>query len=340
MTYINHKTSFLIRLAILAGSVAFAWTLPAQTSVWLSLEVGNTWLYRPSPVTSGRPGGGDYRAIWVRAKETIAGREYFDVSYFGREVALRVEPSDGSVLLYDRTSGTEQSWLALGLSVGGTFPTQINPCPTSGQIAARDASVTTPAGQFNNAVQVTFAGNCVDVGVTRQFYAAYVGLIRDEETTIAGPLVYELVYYRVGSRTVAAQEVSFTMALDAAHYDAGATLSARLTLRSSSPDPILLNFPSGQSFDFVIRNDNGDTVYSWSAARTFAQIVRNETFGPGEETYGLSAPLDGLPAGHYTAQGYLTTNPAMYLAQGSFDITPTQGASDASARIRPQGVIK
>ena len=112
---------------------------------------------------------------------------------------------------------------------------------------AHDASVTTPAGKFDNTAELKFQGNCVDVGVVRQYYAPYIGLVSSEETTFAGPVLYELAYYRVGSSTGAAPEVSFTVALDAPHYAAGSTLQARLTLRSTAPDPINLHFPSGQS---------------------------------------------------------------------------------------------
>src|SRR6476646_4689156 len=152
MTHISHKPLFLRRLTALAGAMAFASVLPAQTAGWLPLEIGNTWLYRPAATSSTRPGAGDYRTISVHGSETVSGRDYFDVTWFGREVILRVEPSNGSVILYDKAAGLEQPWISPGLPVGATFPTQINPCPTTGEIAARDASVTTPAGQFSNAV--------------------------------------------------------------------------------------------------------------------------------------------------------------------------------------------
>src|SRR6266540_2699897 len=93
------------------------------------------------------------------------------------------------------------------------------------------------------------------------------------------------------------EELSFNMALDAPRYPAGGAMGIRLTLRSTGPDPLILNFPSGQSFDFKICNDKGDVVYTWSANKVFALIIRRETFGPGERTYGLTAPLTTLPPG-------------------------------------------
>jgi len=322
MTHSTHKLSFPIRWAALAGALAFACVLPAQTPAWFPLETGNTWLYRPMPNSSTRPGLTDYRSIQVHGIQAVSGHNYFKVNYFGQEVLLRVEPSDGSVIVYNPTAGIEQPWVSPGLPTGSTFPTQINPCPTTGEIGLRNATVPTPAKDFENAVEVKFQGNCVDVGVTRQFYVPNVGLVSSEETTIAGPVQYALVYYRIGSTTAGAPEVSFSLAIDSPQYSSGASLQARLTLRSTSPDPIVLHFPSGQSFDFKIRNDKGDFGYTWSANRVFPLIVRDEKFGPGEKTYGLTVPLEGLPAGHYTAEAYLTTNPIQYLGQVGFDILP------------------
>ena len=287
MNHMTHKQSFLIRTAALAGSIFFIPALPAQTPAWFPLEVGNAWLYRPVPTSGTGSANLEYRNIWVHGTESIDGRDYFDVLYFGREIALRTEPSDSSIYVFDKASGTEKLWLAPDRPVGSTFSTEVNPCPTTATIAARDAPVTTPAGKFDNAVEVEFQGNCVDVGATKQLYAANVGLVSDEETTFAGPVIYELSYYRVGTST-SSTDVSFTVALRSSRYIAGTTLEARLTLRNTTPDPIHLHFRG---------NVQGTVGYQWSADRTFPLIIRDETLGPGELTYGVTAPLGTLPPG-------------------------------------------
>ena len=152
--------------------------------------------------------------------------------------------------------------------------------------------------------------------------ASDVGLLSQEETSIAGPRRWDLVYYRAGARSAARPELSFTMALDAARYQFGSNLSARLTLRSTAADPLDLFFPSGQSYDFKIFDENGKIVYTWSANKAFTLIIRNERFGPGERTYGLIAPLGDLPPGRYKAQGYLTTSPIVFTAEAAFEIVP------------------
>jgi intracellular proteinase inhibitor BsuPI len=334
MGHTSYRLSFPVRLAALAGSLALSAMLPAQTPAPFPLELGNTWLYRPHTSNAGL--APDLRSISVHGRETVAGRDYFDVAWFGREVLLRVDPATGNLVIYDRASASEQIWIGFGAPLHFGFTTAINPCPTTGAIAARDAAITVPAGAFTDVLQVNFTGNCVDVGVTQQFYAPTVGLLSSEEETIAGPVHYELAYYRVGATTGSAPEVSFTLAIDAPQYSAGGTLTARVTLRSSSPTPIPLHFPNSQSFELKILNEKGDVVFLWSRNRTFATVVRDETFGPGEKTFGFSAPLADLPPGRYTAEGWLTTDPILYLADAGFTIVPAQAL--APRRNHPAGV--
>jgi len=195
-------------------------------------------------------------------------------------------------------------------------------CANTGTIISRNGTATTPAGSFSNAVEVTFQGNCADAGTTRQFYAPNIGLVSSEETSFAGPLKFDLVYFHVGTSTGAAPEVSFTVALSAPQYTADEQLQARLTLRSSAPDPIRLHFPSGQSFELKIYDEKKNLVNIWSKGIFFTMIIRDENFGPGERTYGVSLALTGLAPGRYIAEPYLTTDPVMYLGQVSFAIVP------------------
>jgi hypothetical protein len=118
----------------------------------------------------------------------------------------------------------------------------------------------------------------------------------------------------------------------------GGVLAARLTLHSTSPDPIQLHFPSGQSFDFQIFNEKGDTVFTWSANRSFVMIIRDEMFGPGEETFGLAAPLANLPPGRYKAEAFLTTDPIRYRADVAFEIAP--GPAPVPPQNRPAGAVR
>ena len=198
---------------------------------------------------------------------------------------------------------------------------------STGTVRSHAGKVSTAAGQFDNAAQILYRGPCADAGVSQQFLVPDIGLVFHEETSFAGPREYELIYYRAGGRSESAPEIGFTVALDSARYSPGAVLGVRLTLRSTSAQSLVLEFPSGQSYDLKVTNEKGEVVYTWSAGRAFTMIYRTENFGPGEKTYGLAAPLDNLPPGRYQVEAWLTTSPIMYRGMASFEIRGGRGSS-------------
>ena len=335
-TILRHLIS--ARTAVLAGSLLFSSVIAAQTPAYFPLQVGNTWLYRSVSINSSPPGGLEFRyqSIQVRGTEKIGETEYFDVSYFGREVALRVEPSTGDVLLYDPGTETEKPWVSLSLPVGSTFPSNVNPCPLEGQILSRTGMVDVPVGDFPDVIHVKFRGGCGDAGVTTQYYAPNVGLIRDEESDFGRAVVYRLAYYRVGNSGGLQPEVSFTVAADSPWYFTGTFLAARITLRNTAFDAVSLHFPTEQSYDLKILNDQGDVVYLWSEGKDFGMSTRDEKLAsPREITYGLMVPLEGLAPGRYVAQAYLTTDPVVYFGQVGFEIVaPSGGPSTTTNGLR------
>src|SRR5262249_28449336 len=156
----------------------------------------------------------------------IGERQYFDVSYFGRDVILREDAATGNIFAYDRASGAESGWVPLGSPAGTGFSSVIDPCSPQGQIASRTAEVAVPLGSFTGEVQVNFQNTCKDAGLTAQYYAPNVGLIRQDQSSFAGPVLYRLIYYRVGDRTAAVPEVSFTATVDSPAYVPGNLLGA------------------------------------------------------------------------------------------------------------------
>ncbi len=302
-------------------------TLAAQTPDYFPLDVGNTWLYKaitiigtqPLPLTT------TYQTMRVTGMERIGDRQYFDVSYFGRDVLLRKDALTGNVFAYDRAAGAESTWVPLGLPVGASFSSSLDPCSQQGQIVSRTETIGVPLGAFTDEIQVKFQNNCGDAGVTTQYYAPNVGLIRQDQSSFAGPVLYRLVYFHAGERTMAVPEVSFTAAVDSPVYVPGNLLAVRLTLRNSGTDELRLHFPSGQSFDLKIVNDKGQAVFTWSSDKTFVAIARDEIIGPGELTYGATVPLDGMAPGHYVMQAFLTTDPIVYSGQVAFEVLALPG---------------
>lgn len=310
----------------------FSSALFAQTPNYFPLQTGNTWLYHLKAIAPGDP----YRSISVGARESINGRDYYDVAWFGRQVLLREDAVTGAIVSFDRAAGSERPWLALQTADGASFPAALDPCVETGTIVSHAAKVSTAAGQFENAVEVVYRGPCADAGVTRQFFVPDLGLVLHVETSFTGPRDYELVYYQAGGRGAAGPEIAFTVALDGTRYSPNSVLGARLTLRSTSPLPLLLVYPSGQTYDLKITNEKGEVVYQWSAGRAFTMIYGTENFGPGEKTYGIAAPLGNLPPGRYEVEGWLATSPVRFRGMASFEVVaPTLVPNRNSQPGRP-----
>jgi len=61
----------------------------------------------------------------------------------------------------------------------------------------------------------------------------------------------------------------------------GEPLEMTLTLRNAGSQPVQLLFSTSQRYDFLARNDAGEEVWRWSADMVFAQVLGEETLGPG-----------------------------------------------------------
>ncbi len=54
-----------------------------------------------------------------------------------------------------------------------------------------------------------------------------------------------------------------------------------LHVLSAASTPLVLEFASSQRAEFWVRAASGETVWMWSAARSFAQVTGQETLAPG-----------------------------------------------------------
>lgn len=303
--------------------------LQAAGAEYFPLQVGNQWVYQ----TSTRFFNGPATVVSIPGKKTFGSTSYFIVEGLGFETMYMRSDDSGKLLVYDERTGGEAQYADFTTPTGGSYRTTADPCNATAIVRARDAKLTTPVGEFTNLIHVAYpAANCADAGLDADFFAPYIGLVKREGVTIAGPRAMELVYARIGDVTVlTAPEISFSMALDKTVYDVNGIpqMNARLTLRSTIPQPIELVWPSGQRFDLVIRNERGVEVARWSDGKAFTLIFGTEKFGPGERNYAVQLPLQDkqnnrLPAGKYVAEGFLATQGEQkpYVARVGFEIIP------------------
>lgn len=88
----------------------------------------------------------------------------------------------------------------------------------------------------------------------------------------------------------------------------GDSVQFMLQVTNTGTAPVELNFSSGQSFDFVVR-DGEREVWRWSADQMFTQALRTESLAPGEtRTFqAMWRPGQAL-RGEFTAVGMLTAS--------------------------------
>lgn len=87
--------------------------------------------------------------------------------------------------------------------------------------------------------------------------------------------------------------------------------TARLVLQvtNGSSAPVSVTFPSGQSYDFAVM-DGSESVWRWSADRSFLQAVRTVTLAPGQtESFAEAWPVTDAQRGRtLTAVAWLTSS--------------------------------
>ena len=196
----------------------------AQVLTWHSffpLDTGYRWVYTVQGLGSSRTW-----EVKVKGEQSAAPfRFHFELSgYFGEESRLVRTTLFGTVLERG-DNGKDYLWYEFGGRVGKSWVMELasGDAPTcedgaSLRIGARDEVVTVPAGQFKQVIRIDFMTKCADAGITREWFAPGVGLIRREETSIAGPVISELVYAELGEKVLPSSTYSTTLELSSSRY--------------------------------------------------------------------------------------------------------------------------
>jgi len=116
----------------------------------------------------------------------------------------------------------------------------------------RHATVTVPYGQFENVVVVRWETGCADGGITVEYFAPGVGLIRREELSFSGSRVWELVAVQEGRKPWHSTGYGLALALEN-HKVSTERLSrpfppqlrGLVVVFNFAPDPVSLVFPTG-----------------------------------------------------------------------------------------------
>lgn len=81
----------------------------------------------------------------------------------------------------------------------------------------------------------------------------------------------------------------------------------RLHVTNVSAEAVEMEFSSGQRYDFQVTTEAGETLWTWSADKSFMQALSSETLEPGGSlSYSEAWPTGGL-RGRFIAIGTVTS---------------------------------
>jgi len=95
-----------------------------------------------------------------------------------------------------------------------------------------------------------------------------------------------------------------------------------LHVTNTTASAVELEFTSGQRYDFQVARQDGETVWTWSATRSFIQSLGTATLGAGESLrYSADWEPGGL-TGDFVATGMVTASNRMLQQSAHFTVEP------------------
>jgi len=101
----------------------------------------------------------------------------------------------------------------------------------------------------------------------------------------------------------------------------GEPVKMRLILRNEGSEPVRLRFRTGQRYDFIVRNLDGDVIWQWSHGKAFTQAIGEMEIPPGgersfdEEWDQVDNDGKRVDAGEYEVEGIITSEAPMAVAK-------------------------
>jgi hypothetical protein len=245
-------------------------------SAYFPLRPGYRWVYR-AVGASGEVRTWEVRVLEQPAPSAPSVRSYqLLAGYFDDATRLVRSDAFGNVLERDGDA-RDRLWYRLGAPVGTSWTLSTAPpepaCLAGATltVGARDEVVTVPAGEFRGVVRVDYSGSrCADAGITTEWFAPGVGLVRRAETTIAGALVSELVTAEFGETGWPRGAWEVALQLDAPVFvhnlmppvapEALARVRGALVVRNRGDQPVELVFSGCRSVTLELRDEAGTVV--------------------------------------------------------------------------------
>ena len=247
---------------------------------YFPLAVGNRWVYE----RTGPERASTWKVEVVEATMPAGPWQVYWLEGYFPGVSRWIRASrGGTVTEFAPDEAREYLWYLLGAPRGMSWQLQLAPTPTALPVAddcvngsrlvvaSRDDVVSVPAGQFTRVVRVDFRSRCADAGITSEWFAPGVGLVRREETSIAGPVISELVLAELDGLSLPRTSYAATLSVDRPRYvnnlmppigpGAAATVRGTFALRNLTDVPVELAFSGCKSATVAVTNEAGEVVF-------------------------------------------------------------------------------
>jgi hypothetical protein len=226
---------------------------------YFPLARGNVWVYRDA--------GGTEREVRCDSAQTFGGAKQFRLRDYNGATHWVRETAAGRVYV-----GTTRTWYRFDAAVGATwtFSATGSAIPGSNgarlEVVSRSESLTVPAGSFSTIHLRWRASGVADAGITDEWFARGVGLVKRTQQSIAGPRSETLVRATISGALVPSSG-SIVSVLDGstgAFGIAGVVPASRVSLRVLLDEG--LDRPTGAAFHpdgslwVVNRGDDSVTI--------------------------------------------------------------------------------
>lgn len=197
-----HKILFTLLITGAFGLMTLIPTTPVAAdggTSYFPQNVGDEHTYRKTgKLAANNPG-------WTDKVTDKQGKAFVHSNYFGDNVARTVRTNKKGFIVEKGKEGKKGVWYKFDVSEEWimNLAQEGVPCVDGSKvkIASRTETVTVPAGTFNNCIKLTFDNNCNDAGITEQWFAPEVGLVKQIEDSFGGPITSELTSAKVGNAT-------------------------------------------------------------------------------------------------------------------------------------------
>ena len=95
-----------------------------------------------------------------------------------------------------------------------------------------------------------------------------------------------------------------SMSTDKMSYSVGEPIMVTLKIFNYNEEDVVFHFNTSQRYDFIIEDEEGNKIWSWSKDRMFAMMLGEEILGPTNTEVIYTAEYKGkLSSGYYKITG-------------------------------------